>query len=77
MISESLSRRRTGIRYVVLLVIVLAGIAGKLVSEAIAGTAERFDVFAKIPHRNFPGGQALRRPALVLAMLYFRIKDLL
>jgi gamma-glutamylputrescine oxidase len=57
--------------------IVLAGIAGKLVSEAIAGTAERFDVFAKIPHRNFPGGQALRRPALVLAMLYFRIKDLL
>jgi gamma-glutamylputrescine oxidase len=34
-------------------------------------------VFAKIPHRNFPGGQALRRPALVLAMLYFRIKDLL
>jgi len=57
--------------------IVLAGIAGKLVSEAIAGTAERFDVFAKIRHRNFPGGQALRRPALVLAMLYFRIKDLL
>jgi gamma-glutamylputrescine oxidase len=57
--------------------IVLAGIAGKLVSEAIAGTSERFDVFAKIPHRNFPGGQALRRPALVLAMLYFRMKDLL
>jgi gamma-glutamylputrescine oxidase len=57
--------------------IVLAGIAGKLVAEAIAGTAERFDVFAKIRHRNFPGGQALRRPALVLAMMYFRLKDLL
>jgi gamma-glutamylputrescine oxidase len=57
--------------------IVLAGIAGKLVAEAVAGTAERFDVFARIPHRSFPGGQALRRPALVLAMLYFRIKDLL
>jgi len=57
--------------------ITLAGIAGKLTAEAIAGTAERFDVFAKIPHRNFPGGAPLRRPALVLAMLYYRLKDLL
>jgi gamma-glutamylputrescine oxidase len=57
--------------------IALTGIAGKLVAEAIAGTAERFDVFARIPHANFPGGAALRRPALVLAMLYYRIKDLL
>ena len=57
--------------------IALTGIAGKLVALAIAGTAERFDVFAKIPHRNFPGGTALRRPALVLAMLYYRLKDML
>jgi gamma-glutamylputrescine oxidase len=57
--------------------VVLTGIAGKLVAEAIAGTAERFDVFARIPHRNFPGGQALRRPALVLAMLYYRLKDMM
>ncbi|MBS0378198.1 MAG: FAD-binding oxidoreductase [Proteobacteria bacterium] len=57
--------------------IALTGIAGKLVAEAIGGTAERFDVFARIPHANFPGGMALRRPALVLAMLYFRLKDLL
>jgi gamma-glutamylputrescine oxidase len=57
--------------------IALTGIAGKLVAQAIAGTAERFDVFAKIPHASFPGGAALRRPALVLAMLYYRLKDLL
>jgi gamma-glutamylputrescine oxidase len=57
--------------------IALTGIAGKLVAEAIAGSAERFDVFANIPHRAFPGGAALRRPALVLAMLYYRLKDLL
>jgi gamma-glutamylputrescine oxidase len=57
--------------------IALAGMAGKLVSEAIAGEAERFDVFARIPHRDFPGGAALRRPALVLAMLYYRLRDLL
>jgi gamma-glutamylputrescine oxidase len=57
--------------------IALTGMAGKLVSEAIAGDAGRFDVFARIPHHGFPGGPALRRPALVLAMLYYRIKDLL
>jgi gamma-glutamylputrescine oxidase len=57
--------------------IALTGIAGKLVAEAIAGQAERFDVFARIPHRNFPGGAILRRPALVLAMLYYRLRDLL
>ena len=56
---------------------VLSGIAGKLVAEAIAGSAGRFDVFAKIPHGDFPGGALFRRPALVLAMLWFRLKDLL
>ena len=57
--------------------IALTGIAGKLVAEAVAGEAERFDVFTRIPHQNFPGGAVLRRPALVLAMLYYRLKDLL
>ncbi len=57
--------------------IALAGIAGKLLSEAVAGHAERFDVFARIPHADFPGGPLLRRPALVLAMLYYRMRDLL
>ena len=57
--------------------VALAGMAGKLVSETIAAQSARFDVFTRIPHRDFPGGAALRRPALVLAMLYYRIKDLL
>ena len=57
--------------------IALTGIAGKLLAEAIAGTSERFDLFARIPHRDFPGGPALRRPALVLAMLWYRLRDLL
>ena len=56
--------------------IALTGIAGKLVAQAIAGTTERFDVFAKIPHRNFPI-PALRQPVLALAMLYYRLRDLL
>lgn len=54
----------------------LAGIAGKLAAEAIAGQAERFDRFARIPHMDFPGGLALRRPALVLGMLWYRLQDL-
>lgn len=57
--------------------VALAGLAGKLVSEAIAGTAERFDVFARIPHRDFPGGRLFGRPTLMLAMLYYRLRDLL
>jgi gamma-glutamylputrescine oxidase len=55
----------------------LAGLAGELVAEAIAGSAERFDVFSRIPHRDFPGGLLLRRPALALAMLWYRLRDLL
>jgi gamma-glutamylputrescine oxidase len=57
--------------------VALTGIAGKLVAEAIAGQAERFDLFTKLEHRYFPGGKALRTPLLVLAMLWFRLKDLL
>lgn len=55
----------------------LTGLGGKLVAEAVSGTAERFDVFSRIPHRDFPGGALLRRPSLVLAMLYYRLRDLL
>ena len=57
--------------------LVLAGMAGKLAAEAMAGNSERFDVFARIKHREFAGGTALRRPALVLAMLWYRLRDLL
>ncbi|QBI38971.1 NAD(P)/FAD-dependent oxidoreductase [Burkholderia pseudomallei] len=53
------------------------GLAGKLIAEAIDGQAARFDVFGKIRHRDFPGGAALRMPALVLAMAWYRLRDLL
>jgi gamma-glutamylputrescine oxidase len=56
--------------------VVLAGMAGKLVAETIAGQAERFDLLARIKHHPFPGGALLRTPALVLAMLYYRLRDL-
>ena len=55
----------------------LTGMAGKLVAEAMAGDASRFDTFARLQHRPFPGGKALRTPALVLGMAYYRLKDML
>jgi gamma-glutamylputrescine oxidase len=55
----------------------LTGLAGRVAAEAIRGNAERFDLFARIRHRAFPGGRALRTPALVLAMAWFRLRDLL
>ena len=57
--------------------IALTGMAGQLVAETVAGQAERFDLFAQLQHRDFPGGRLFRMPALVLAMLWFRLKDLL
>ncbi|MGF6755764.1 NAD(P)/FAD-dependent oxidoreductase [Paraburkholderia sp. GAS42] len=53
------------------------GLAGKLIAEAIAGQAARFDLFGKIRHHDFPGGDTLRTPALVLAMAWYRMKDML
>jgi gamma-glutamylputrescine oxidase len=55
----------------------LAGMAGKLAAEAIAGQAERFDLFARIRHHSFPGGALMRTPALVLGMLYYKLRDAL
>ncbi len=55
--------------------IVLTQLAGRLMAEAVAGSAERFDVFADLEHRNFPGGALLREPLLVAGMLYYALKD--
>lgn len=53
----------------------MATLAGKLIAEAVAGTAERFDVMARIPSPTFPGGTLLRWPGLVAGMLYHALKD--
>ncbi len=55
----------------------LTGLAGRLAAQAILGDASRFDTFARLKHRPFPGGRALRTPALVLAMAWYRLRDIL
>ncbi len=57
--------------------VTLTCLAGQILAELVAGTAERFDVFARIPHKRFPGGALLRRPLLVLATSWYRLRDLL
>ncbi|QBF24288.1 FAD-binding oxidoreductase [Pseudomonas tructae] len=52
-------------------------LAGRLLGEAISGQhSGRFDLFAKVPHITFPGGQHLRSPLLALGMLWHRLKEL-
>ena len=55
--------------------IATANFAGKIIAEAIGGTAGRFDVFASLPTHTFPGGTMLRFPGMVLGMLYYSLKD--
>ena len=49
--------------------------AGRILSDAIGGTAERFDLMTRLPSMPFPGGAPLRWPLLVLAMSYFALRD--
>lgn len=55
--------------------VAIATLSGKLIAAAIAGEAEKFDLFGKLPTRPFPGGDWLRWPALVLGMSYYALRD--
>lgn len=57
--------------------VALTGLAGQLVAEAVAGQAGRFDLYARLQHRPFPGGALLRTPSLALGMLWYRMMDAL
>ncbi|HEF4724160.1 FAD-binding oxidoreductase [Burkholderia multivorans] len=56
--------------------VALTGIAGRAIADAIAGDTRTFDLFARVRHRRFPGGDAWREPALELGMLYHRVREL-
>jgi glycine/D-amino acid oxidase-like deaminating enzyme len=50
-------------------------LAGQVMADAIAGTMERFDVFAGIKPVLVPGAHLFRKPMVSLGMLYYQIKD--
>ena len=52
-----------------------ATFGGKLIAEAVAGTAERFDIMADLKIHPFPGGTLLRWPGMVAGMFYYAMKD--
>ena len=55
--------------------VALATLGGKLMADAVSGSIEQFDVFAKLPTTTFPGGTLLRWPGLVAGMLYYSMRD--
>lgn len=55
--------------------VLLPALMGKVLAEAMAGTAERFDVLASLAPPEFPGGAALRSPLYVLGMLWYALRD--
>ena len=50
-------------------------IAAEIVSDAMCGTTEKFDLFDKIKHWHLPVGRWAGNQLLALGMLYFRLKD--
>jgi gamma-glutamylputrescine oxidase len=57
--------------------VALATLGGRLLAEAATGHNERFDVFARVPSRPFPGGSWLRRPLIAAALLAYKVADAL
>ncbi len=55
--------------------VAMATMAGKVMALAVNGQAGQFDLMASVPQPRFPGGPALRWPALVLAMSWFSLRD--
>lgn len=50
-------------------------LAGKVLSDAIQGQAERFDVFASLPQYPFPGGRLLRVPYTAMGAWFYSLRD--
>jgi glycine/D-amino acid oxidase-like deaminating enzyme len=52
-------------------------IMGEVMADALTGTMEKFDLFARVKHFRIPGSQWLGNQMVALGMLYYRLKDLL
>jgi gamma-glutamylputrescine oxidase len=55
--------------------VAMATMGGKMAADAIRGQSEQFDFMANVPTPRFPGGAMLRSPMLVLAMLWYSMRD--
>lgn len=52
-------------------------LAAEIVADAVSGTMEKFDLFARIRHLRLPVPRWAGNQMLALGMLYYRLRDLL
>jgi glycine/D-amino acid oxidase-like deaminating enzyme len=52
-------------------------IMGEIMSDAVSGTMEKFDLFADMKHFRMPGSQWLGNQIIALGMLYYKMMDTL
>ncbi len=50
-------------------------VMGEVMADAVAGTMERFDLFADMNHFRMPGTQWFGNQIIALGMLYYKMKD--
>jgi glycine/D-amino acid oxidase-like deaminating enzyme len=50
-------------------------VMGEIMSDAVAGTMERFDLFADTKHFKLPGSQWIGNQIIALGMMYYKMKD--
>ncbi len=55
--------------------VALTTLVGKVLAEAAAGQAGRFDLLSTLPTPGFPGGRNARAPLLTLAMTWYALRD--
>ncbi len=50
-------------------------VMGEIMADAIAGTMERFDLFADMKHFRIPGTQWVGNQIIALGMMFYKVKD--
>ncbi len=50
-------------------------LAGQIMADAVAGTFERFDLFANIKPIRIPGARTFSKQMVALGMIYYQLKD--
>ena len=50
---------------------------GRILAEAVDGDTHRFDIMNKMFHLPWPGGKLLRRPAMAVGMMWYKMLDAL
>lgn len=55
--------------------VALAGLAGKLMAEAVRQRSEGFDLFARLRHLPVPPGASMQTALRALALFYYQLRD--